>query len=192
MVVFSVLRFGSAVSLRNLQSTSLISKTNITLSSVQKLAFTQCRHMSGKRLFKIRPSWFGWKQFKNELHFYTLLGVIPLGLIMAYCNIFIGPAQLAEIPEGYEPRHWEYFKHPIERLFSRYVYGDTDDNYERLVSCLKMEDERKHLRKQEKQMRHLMYKRGDYVGAYYDPATFEYKKEARESLQFFDDIRKPV
>lgn len=58
----------------------------------------------------IKPSRFQWDKFKDLLHFYVMLGVIPVTALVLYANIFVGPAQLAEIPEGYEPKHWEYEK----------------------------------------------------------------------------------
>lgn len=58
----------------------------------------------------IEPSSFVWKQFKNYLHFYFLLPAIPLSLITAYAHIFIGDAELTEIPEGYVPHNYEYYK----------------------------------------------------------------------------------
>lgn len=63
-----------------------------------------------KRIMVITPSRFQWHKFKDEFHFYTMLGAIPLGLIIIYANVFIGPAELAEIPEDYEPKNWEYYK----------------------------------------------------------------------------------
>lgn len=39
-----------------------------------------------------------------------MVGAIPLGCISFYCNVFIGPAKLAPIPEGYEPQEWEYYR----------------------------------------------------------------------------------
>lgn len=70
------------------------------------------RNMSGgeKRIFNITPSRFQYTKFKDDLHFYITLGVVPLGLLILYCNIFIGPATLTEIPEGYEPKNYEYYK----------------------------------------------------------------------------------
>jgi NADH dehydrogenase (ubiquinone) 1 beta subcomplex subunit 5 len=37
-----------------------------------------------------------------------MLGAIPLGLLTLYVNIFIGPATLVPIPEGYIPQDHEY------------------------------------------------------------------------------------
>jgi len=59
---------------------------------------------------KITPSRYQWQEFKDHLHFYTLLGLIPgLGIVF-YTNVFIGPAKLAEIPEGYVPKNYEYYQ----------------------------------------------------------------------------------
>lgn len=57
----------------------------------------------------ITPSRFAYNLAKDHLHFYLLLGIIPLSLLVMYVNIFIGPPKLAEIPEGYEPEYWEYY-----------------------------------------------------------------------------------
>ena len=47
---------------------------------------------------------------KDYLHFYVFLAAIPLSLVSLYAYIFIGDAELSEIPEGYIPYPWEYEK----------------------------------------------------------------------------------
>lgn len=68
------------------------------------------RQMSDHRTFPYAPTRFQWLKFKDLMHLYISLGVIPLGLVTLYCNVFIGPATLSEIPEDYEPKHWEYYR----------------------------------------------------------------------------------
>lgn len=64
----------------------------------------------GHNVMAIRPSRYQWNKFKDLLHFYLMLGLIPVTTIVMCCNIFIGPAQLQPIPEDYVPKHWEYYK----------------------------------------------------------------------------------
>lgn len=66
--------------------------------------------MSEHRTLAIQPSRWQWKKFKDLFHLYTLVAAIPVGAILLYTNIFIGPATLSEIPEGYVPKHWEYYR----------------------------------------------------------------------------------
>lgn len=56
----------------------------------------------------IKPSRWSWNRFKDLLHFYFFLGAIPATAFILYVNLFIGPAKLAEIPEGYTPEPYEY------------------------------------------------------------------------------------
>lgn len=76
------------------------------------------RYMAGghHRTIPYVPSRWQWNKFKDYLHFYVMLGAIPLSLITLYVNVFIGPATLSEIPEGYVPKHWEYFRVRIIKL----------------------------------------------------------------------------
>jgi len=69
----------------------------------------------GPRLMPLTPSRWQWHKFKDTAHYYFMVGLIPVGLIVFYANVFIGPAKLAEIPEDYEPKHWEYYRVGIQR-----------------------------------------------------------------------------
>lgn len=69
----------------------------------------------GPRLMPLTPSRWQWHKFKDMAHYYFMIGLIPVGLVVFCANVFIGPAKLAEIPEGYEPKHWEYHRVGISR-----------------------------------------------------------------------------
>jgi NADH dehydrogenase (ubiquinone) 1 beta subcomplex subunit 5 len=66
--------------------------------------------MSGHNIMSIKETKWQSKKFRDLIHYYVLVGVIPLTLLITYVNVFIGPAKLAPIPDGYRPKHWEYYK----------------------------------------------------------------------------------
>ena len=71
----------------------------------------QIRNMChGPRLFKIEPTRWQYNKIKDLMHFYIAIGVIPLTIITFLVNVFVGPATLREIPEGYTPKYWEYYR----------------------------------------------------------------------------------
>lgn len=74
------------------------------------LALVPARNMSGHHLMSIKETRWQWTKFKDLIHYYVLVGVIPLTLLVTYINVFVGPAKLAPIPEGYRPKHWEYYQ----------------------------------------------------------------------------------
>ncbi|XP_064642184.1 NADH dehydrogenase [ubiquinone] 1 beta subcomplex subunit 5, mitochondrial-like [Lineus longissimus] len=129
------------------------------------------RRMASGRTMQVMPSNHEVKLFKDHVHFYVLLGAIPLGLIIFCANVFVGKATLSEIPDGYEPKGWEYYRHPIERWFARYCYEDMELSYERLMHKINYEDQKRKGRLLERKVKNLMSERGDYKGWYYIPVS---------------------
>lgn len=78
------------------------------------------RQMSdhGPKSMIITPSRFQWDKFKDLLHFFTMLGLIPVTAVVFYANVFVGPAKLTPIPDGYVPKHWEF--HRVRKIISCY------------------------------------------------------------------------
>jgi len=151
----------------------------------------QVRQMSdhGHHHMSVAPSRFQWTKFKDMLHFYVMLGVIPITAIVMYCNIFIGPAQLTEKPEAYVPKHWEYHKHPISRFLARYLYPSPQQEYEKALHYLYEENEKSQLRNLEKEIRTKMAERNDYQAYYYRPAIAKYHRISKESADQLEELR---
>lgn len=60
--------------------------------------------------FIIEASRWQWHKTKDMFHLYFMVAAIPMSIIIFCSNIFVGPATLTPIPEGYVPEHWEYSK----------------------------------------------------------------------------------
>lgn len=106
------------------------------------------RNMSGDhdRTMQIQPGRFQWNKFKDLLHYYIMLGVVPLGALIFFTNIYIGPATLADIPDDYVPQHWEYYEHPITRFMARYLCTSPQQEYEKYLHFAHQQEEKRRLR----------------------------------------------
>ncbi|XP_022911990.1 NADH dehydrogenase [ubiquinone] 1 beta subcomplex subunit 5, mitochondrial-like [Onthophagus taurus] len=146
------------------------------------------RSMSGHNTFPYQPSRFQWTKFKDLFHYYVMLGVIPVGLIVTYVNIFIGPATLSEIPEGYTPKHWEYFRHPITRFISKYLVSSPQEDYEKYLHHIFEEDEKSRMRKLEKDVETFISQRNDYQAYYYRPVLAKYHRISKEAADYLESL----
>lgn len=158
--------------------------------NVQKLQNVQAivvRQMSSshKRVIDIKPSNYEWKRWTDHFHFYFWLGFAPSCFVIGLVNLFVGPAELVDIPEGYEPKHWEYYKHPITRFHIRYFQDSPEKIYERHLHYLNLEQEKIALRKLRKKVEFLA---GDVTGRfdsswwYYQPAETKVVPHNRETM----------
>ncbi|XP_058834170.1 NADH dehydrogenase [ubiquinone] 1 beta subcomplex subunit 5, mitochondrial [Topomyia yanbarensis] len=156
-----------------------------------KNALMLSRPMSGHgpRIFTITPSRFQWHKFKDLFHFYIMIGLIPVLGIVFYANVFIGPAQLTDIPADYEPKHWEYHSHPITRFIARYIMTNPQQEYEKILHHLYEENEKRQMLELEKRVRDKMAERHDYQSYYYRPAMGKYHRVAKEAADHLETVR---
>jgi len=133
------------------------------------------RLMSGhKRTIEFKPTNFEWKQYKDHLHFYVLLGVIPIAAIITATNLFIGPGELIDTPEDYEPKHWEYYKSPISQFIARHFHDSPEKLYERHMHFVNVEKDKILMRQLEKKVELLVGEAGhrnDSKRWFYIPAN---------------------
>lgn len=138
----------------------------------------------------ITPSKYQWQRYKDVLHFYIFLGVIPGLAVVFYANVFIGPAKLAEVPEGYEPKYWEYYKHPISRFIARYLTTSYQQDYERNLFYIKEESEKQRMRRLAKRVDQLMQERGDYPNYNVHPIIVgKYMRAGKEESDMIREAR---
>lgn len=108
-------------------------------------------------------------------------------LFVIFCLV-LGPATLTEIPKGYEPKHWEYHRHPISRFISRYIYTSPQEEYERTLHVIYEEQQKMKLRKLEAQIKSTMAERRDYQAYYYRPVIAKYHRVAKQVAEELEEL----
>ncbi|XP_038222314.1 NADH dehydrogenase [ubiquinone] 1 beta subcomplex subunit 5, mitochondrial [Zerene cesonia] len=144
---------------------------------VQNVNFSIGKSLSaghGPKTMAMQPSRWQWHKFKDMLHYYFMIGLIPVGAIIFYTNVFIGPAQLTPIPNDYNPKHWEYHRHPITRFIARYIHNSPQQEYEKFMHYIDEEAQKMKLRQLEKDVMKKMAERQDYQAYYYRPMVNKY------------------
>lgn len=175
---------------------TLLSKLRPLIKAVtygQKTGFEVIqRQMSEHRVFKLQPSRWQWRKFKDLIHLYFQIGFVPCLLFVGYQNLFTGPATIAEIPEDYIPKYWEYYKNPVTRLLARYIYTDPQQDYEKYCCYLFVEQEKIKLRELEQAILKKMAERNDYQAYYYKPVPGKYYRAIKEQSDAVIDLEDPI
>ena len=132
---------------------------------------------------RIKPSNYITKHALNQIHFYLLLLGVPVTVILTIINIRANP-ELIEIPDGYEPRHWEYYKHPISRWIARYLYYPMETEYEARLGLQEWKAEAKIASKVSDRVDRVMKFYNDHRSANFTPGMgAEYIRKGRASYE---------
>uniref|UniRef100_A0A0U2TJE5 NADH dehydrogenase [ubiquinone] 1 beta subcomplex subunit 5, mitochondrial n=1 Tax=Acartia pacifica TaxID=335913 RepID=A0A0U2TJE5_ACAPC len=157
------------------------------LARVNRVLVTPVRHGGGGigGQVPVRPSRMAYDKYKDELHFYLMLGAIPLGLVILYANIFHGRAQLSPIPDGYVPSEYEYYRHPITRFIVKcFGRGGTQEDYEfRMGKVWKEVNESRHWALQ-REVERQMKLNEDYLGWFTRTQSAQYHRMCKASREF--------
>ncbi|VDN11103.1 unnamed protein product [Dibothriocephalus latus] len=125
----------------------------------------------GGATMRIKQTGFHNGKVYDEMHFFIMLGVVPLGLLTFLTNTFIGQAELVETPEDYEPRYWEYYKHPITRFIAKNLMFSPQQVYENHLAITKRHMDAKNLAIEDRWFQESELAKQDYRGWQFIPVN---------------------
>jgi NADH dehydrogenase (ubiquinone) 1 beta subcomplex subunit 5 len=147
----------------------------------QRLIIT--KRWSGHNAMEITPSNIDMKFTTNWMHFYIIIGAVPVAVITTIINIKANP-ELSEIPEGYEPRHWEYFKHPITRFMAKYLYNPNELEREIMLGFKQDMSHEEIMKKVSQKCEKVMKFYNDHRSFYFTPFFADYFRSGRDDALF--------
>lgn len=135
-------------------------------------------------MMNITPSNWEWLKLKDLLLMYTIIGAVPAAVIVAIINIRANP-ELAEIPEGYEPREWEYYKHPISRFIARYLMAPQEADEEMIMDAMDRDSENMIMQHMHRRCEKVMAFYNDHRSRHFVPWFMgEYKRRGRYEAEY--------
>lgn len=157
------------------------------LVHTNKFLVNQIRDSGHGRQMFIKPSQFQWRKFKDMVHLYSMVGLIPMFCWSSYLNLTIGPSELAETPEGYRPEYYEYQRHPVTRWMTKHFHRDPQVLYELRMAALNFEAESVLMKRISEQVTNVMKARQDYQAWFYWPFYAKHARRYREIYRTMED-----
>jgi len=183
MAVFSVLRPSLQ---RNMRAATLIITRNsphefLVAKNAQKAVSRKVGMFEVSRKMQVMPAKYYANVFYDQAHFFLFLGLAPVLFTVFCANLFVGPAELKDIPEGYEPKEHEYVQGPIQRFFAKYIVVPYHEQYEKNLSVIYDEQKRVEFWQLERKVQQLQNARNDYKGWYFMPGSLDAIKYSETS-----------
>ncbi|XP_033764074.1 NADH dehydrogenase [ubiquinone] 1 beta subcomplex subunit 5, mitochondrial-like [Pecten maximus] len=183
MVVFSSLR----PSARGLKAVLPILRSSPKTPAIKQAGPVVMSTRGGAgRSMVLRPGIYLDRMWRDSVHFFILLGTIPVLTLATLANLFLTHGELTDLPEDRVPQTWEYHQHPITRFIAKNIVRSPEKLYETHMAMMYEQDQKRKLRKLDAQVKRVMLDRQDVRGWYF----FQGATDARQmSLESQDNKR---
>merc|ERR1711997_9215 len=162
-----------------------ISKSrNFSTTLVQKVKekYLKDLHIPWESQLNIKPADFNLRRGIDIMLFWITAWSLPFLAIVVYNSVFIGPAKLKPLPEGYEPREEEYEMYPITRWLVKNVWMSEQQEHE-LQMCIEHQQVMHNRQKQlMAEVRRVITEEGDY-------AAFGYIPYSAQNIRVMNKVR---